>query len=96
MNQRISSKVVSWIGSSVLQRVAMRRGGDEAVLPMVELVREAPGLSVASRPLCPLTLQALQAPLLTASRPQLRQNYLHYSAPGPAWITSVPSRPAGE
>jgi len=76
--------------------VAMRRGGDEAVLPMVELVREAPGLSVASRPLCPLTLQALQAPLLTASRPQLRQSYLHYSAPGPAWIASVPFRPAAE
>jgi len=76
--------------------MAMGRGGDEAVLPVVELEREAPGLSVASRPLCPLTLQALQAPPLTPRRPRLRQNYQYNSAPGPAWITSVPSRPAGE
>jgi hypothetical protein len=31
----------------------------ETVLPMVELVRGSLGLSIASRPLCPLTLQAL-------------------------------------
>ena len=63
-------------------------------LHRVELVRGSPGLSFASRPLCPLQLQAPLAPPLTASRPQLRQTYQHHSAPGPAWITSVPSRPA--
>jgi len=95
MNQRIISKVVSWIGSSVLQGVAMRRGGGETVLPMVELVMGSLELSITSRPLCPLTPQALQTPPLTARHPRLRQTYQHYSAPGPAWITSVPSRPAG-
>ena len=52
----------------------MGSGGDETVLPMVELVRGSLGLSIASHPLCPLTLQAPLAPPLTASRPQLRQN----------------------
>jgi hypothetical protein len=75
MNQRISSRVASWIGNSAVEGVAMGRGGDEAVLPVVELEREAPGLSVASRPLCPLTLQALQSPPLTARHPRLRQTY---------------------
>jgi len=96
MNQRISSKVVSSIGSSVLEGVAMGRGGDEAVLLMVELVRGSLGLSIASRPLCPLPLQALQSTPLTARHPRLRQTYQHHSAPGPAWITSVPFRPLGE
>lgn len=93
MNQRISSRVVSWIGHSAEEEVAMGRGGDEAVLTVVELQRGSLGLSVASRPPCPLTLQA---PPLTPRRPRLRQTYQHHSAPGPAWITSVPSRPAGE
>jgi hypothetical protein len=61
----------------------------------VELVKGSLGLFIASRPLCPLPLPALKAPPLTARRPQLRQTYMHYSDPGPAWITSVPSRPAG-
>ena len=89
-----------------------------AVLPMVELVRGSPGLSVASHSLCPLTLLPLQVPLApqnplaplkpqpplatvkplapppTARRPRLRQNCQHHCAPGPAWIFSVPSRPA--
>ena len=76
--------------------MAMGRGGDEAVLPVVELVRGSPwALRCLPCPF-PLTLQALQAPPLTARRPRLRQTYLHNSAPGQAWITSVPSRPAGE
>ena len=61
-------------------------------LPMVELVRGSLGLFIAFRPPCPLTLQAPLVPPLTARRPQLRQTYQHNSAPGPAWITSVPSR----
>jgi hypothetical protein len=80
-----------------------------AVLPVVELVRGSPGLSVASHSLCPLTLLLLQVPLApqkppapvkplapppTARRPRLRQNCQHHCAPGPAWIFSVPSRPA--
>jgi len=75
MNQRISSRVVSWIGHSAEEGVAMGRGGDEAVLPVVELERGSLGLSVASRPLCPLTLQTLQTPPLTARHPRLRQTY---------------------
>ena len=74
----------------------MGSGGGETVLPMVELVRGSHGLSVASRLLCPLPLQAPLAPPLTARRPQLRQTYPHHSAPGPAWITSMPSRLVGE
>ena len=54
----------------------------------------SPGLSVASRPLCSPPLQAPLAPPTTARRPQLRQTYQHHCAPGPASITSVPSRPA--
>jgi hypothetical protein len=76
--------------------MAMGSGSGETVLPMVELVRGSLGLSIASRPLCPLTLQAPLAPPLTPRRPQLRQNCLYHSAPGPAWITSVPFRPVGE
>jgi hypothetical protein len=66
-------------------------------------------LYLAPRPLCRLTLPPLQVPLApqkplapvklrapppTARRPQLRQNCQHHCAPGPAWIFSVPSRPA--
>jgi hypothetical protein len=65
-------------------------------LHRVELARGSPGLSVPSRLLCPLPLQAPLAPPLTARRPQLRQNCNQHSAPGPAWITSVPSRPVVE
>jgi len=56
MNQRIRSTVASWIGSSALEGMAVGRGG-ETVLPMVELVRGSLEFSIASRPLCPLTLQ---------------------------------------
>ena len=42
MNKRISSRVASWIGNSAVEGVAMGRGGDEAVLPVVELVRGSP------------------------------------------------------
>jgi hypothetical protein len=59
MNQRIRSRVASWIGNSALEGVAMGSDSGETVLPMVELVRGSLGLSIASRPLCPLTLQAL-------------------------------------
>ena len=58
MNQRSRSTVASWIGSSALEGMAMGRGGGETVLPMVELVRGSLEVSIASRPLCPLTLQA--------------------------------------
>jgi hypothetical protein len=53
--------------------------GRKTVLPVVELTEGSPGLSVASRPLCPLPL---------------RQTYQHHSAPGPASISSAASRPA--
>jgi hypothetical protein len=53
--------------------------GRKTVVPVVELTGRSPGLSVASRPLCPLPL---------------RQTYQHHDAPGPASIPSVPSRPA--
>ena len=72
MNQRIRSRVASWIGNSALEGVAMGSGSGETVLPMVELVRGSLGLSIASRPLCPLTLQT---PPLTPRHPQLRQTY---------------------
>jgi hypothetical protein len=51
-------------------------------------------------PLAPLKPQPPLAPVKplapppTARRPQLRQNCQHHCAPGPAWIFSVPSRPA--
>jgi hypothetical protein len=56
----------------------MRRGR-KTVVPVVELTEGSPGLSLASRPLCPLLL---------------RQTYQHHSAPGPASIPSEPSRQA--
>jgi hypothetical protein len=96
MNQRIRSRVASWIGSSAVEGVGMGRGSSEAVLPMVELAGGSPGLSVISRPLCPLSLPAPPAPLAprpAARRPQLRQTYHNSSAPGLASIASVLSRP---
>ena len=61
--------MASWIGNSELEGVGIGSGDGETVLPMVELVRGSLGLSIASRPLCPLTLQAPLAPPLTPRRP---------------------------
>jgi hypothetical protein len=71
-------------------------------LHRVELVRGSAGLSVASRPLClppPVPPDIPDAPGAPADSepppapPELTAPQ-HHSAPGPAWITSVPSRPA--
>ena len=63
MNQRISSKVVSWIGHSAVEGVAIGRGGDEAVLPMVELVRGSPwALRCLPSPVPPAAPGAPRAP----------------------------------
>ena len=63
MNQRISSRVASWIGNSAVEGVAMGRGGDEAVLPVVELVKGSPwALCCLPSPVPPDTPGASVAP----------------------------------
>jgi hypothetical protein len=75
MNQRISSRVASWIGNSAVEGWPWGVAAMKRCCPWWNWKGEAPGLSVASRPLCPLTLQALQSPPLTARHPRLRQIY---------------------
>jgi hypothetical protein len=93
MNQRISSRVVSWIGHSAEEGVAMGRGGDEAVLPVVELVRGSPwALCCLPSPVHPETPGAPGAPANSKTPPAPPD----LPAPQRPWPGLDHLRPVGE
>jgi hypothetical protein len=69
----------------------LKRQVPRAPPPMPPDTPATPGAPGTPDPPAPVKSRA---PPPTARRPQLRQNFQHHCAPGPAWIFSVPSRPA--